>query len=272
MSSGITKGLRKTFKSITKNPWKALPVAIGLASAVFTGGSMLGLTPSWGEAMGSLASMTGATGSTASILASAFTNAGYGAALGTLGGLATGSDATTPALIGGAAGALVGGLTAGFSGAPAGTTGISGANPTAPATGVNTGQAQAMSPWSAAAAQAPATGVAAAAPGIATGAGMDPSSQVLIGGMVSGLGQGLMAGQESKDAIKAAKERDAAEAARIAGNYRTDGTANLTPEQLAYIEQQNGSNPMPADRFSDAWASGEYYWDPEAKQMKKKAA
>jgi len=274
MSSSIGKGLKKTFRSLTKNPIKAIPLAIGVAAAVFTGGSALGLTPSWGEAMTSLSTSVGLTGSAGSIITQAITNAGYGAAIGGIGSVLFGKDATTGATVGGAVGAATGAFQGALGTAtPTDSGQIAGANPSAPATGVNTGQTAAMSPWTAAASTtAPAvTGVPSVTPPAQGGLfGLDPNSITLLGGLASGAGQGLMTGQASEDAIKAARARDEAERRWIQGNYSTSGMGLLSPDDVAYLNDQEGANPTPEQRFSPEWMSGDFYYDRETKSLKKK--
>lgn len=259
MSSSIGSGLKKTFKSITKNPLKALPLAFAAAAMVFTAGSAIGALPTWGSAMASATGSLGLSPTMTGVLTGALTNAGFGAAIGAGLSAVTGNDATTGAMIGGAAGAVQGGIAGGLQTAP-------------PATGINTGTAtptgtSGTSPTGIMAGNVVTNPVGAAGgvPAVAAPA-IDPSTQTIFGGLASGLGQGLLAGQSAKDDAKALMERDREHRQWMQNNYNMEGgllTAADVPAE--------GSNPDPAQRFStDFYDDREFQWDPAAGKLIRK--
>lgn len=258
MSSSIGAGLKKTFKSISKNPLKAIPLAFAAAAIVFTAGSAVGALPSWGSAMASATSSFGLSPTMTSVLTGALTNAGYGAAIGGGLSLVTGGDASTGATIGGAIGAVTGGLSA-----------------TAPATGINTGTGTPSGPLNTSGTSP--TGVMGGTsvvtnPVLAAGAApaaaplIDPSTQTIVGGLASGLGQGLLSGQSAKDEAEALAKRDREQHAWVQGNYQMGGGL-LSPGDVP----AEGVNPDPATRFSaDFYDDREFAWDPAAGKLVRK--
>lgn len=122
---GMFSGVKKAFKKITTNKvFMIAAVAVAAAAVVFTAGAALGVAPlaaGCGGAMTGLAGSMGLTGTAASVVAGALTQAGYGAAIGFAGGglmsSLSGGSFMKGAMQGAGAGLLTGAVTGGITGA-----------------------------------------------------------------------------------------------------------------------------------------------------------
>lgn len=219
--SGLVKGIKKTFKRISKSGvGKILGGALLLGAVVFTGGAALGLPAMAGGWGGAVTSGLGAlgisgTGAIGSALTGAVTQAGFGAAIGGVASAATGGDFLEGAAQGAMVGAVTGGVTGAFRGgglmptetiSSSTTAGIS-----APVTGGVAPVAGAVAPASAVAPVAPATG------GLMSSVLKSP----VTGQVIAGLGQGLMTGLAAKEQAA----QDEAERERIQASYEIDPAA-----------------------------------------------
>lgn len=230
--SGAVKSVKKVFKKAVKSVKKVLPIALGVGAVVFTAGSALGALPSWGDA---ITSLTG-TSTLGNILAGAVTQAGYGAAAGMGVAAVTGGSITKGAQYGSIAGAVTG-AASGAAGLP--TDPFSKTQPPSPMPGTS----QAMNYQTAAGTAGGPTvaAPAATAAGTATGSGvMQPGgwlerNQELVGGLLGGIGESLIAGNEADDAGKTQLQIMRERQRLIADNYGSDGTGLLAPGDTDYI-------------------------------------
>lgn len=203
--SGIAKGVKKVFKKVGKVAKKILPFALPAAAAVFTIGGALGLTPTFGGAIGGLMGKMGMTGTLGKVLGGAMTHAGVaGLAGGAIGGLAGGGKGLRKGL---AFGQLAGAVSGGVSGLmSAGTPAVAGASQASQATAATaprdiSASTRAMtgigmagggslpgqspvssftpSPGGLAAASAPATGMGWSPPGMPAGVAQTQAAQGL---------------------------------------------------------------------------------------------
>lgn len=230
--SNPLKSIGKVFKKVVKVVKKIALPALAIGAVVLTGGAALGVLPALGGAGGLLASI-GITGPLAGILTSAASSAAFGAVGAALTGGSIIKGATTGFILGGAMGGI-GALTAGGTGAAAqaaktaaqgATNGlVPGAADAAKAAaggglggGAGSIASQGMS-WldgvGGTVASGPAQVVApavttAAVPtsgGILSGITQNPQ---IMGQMLNGLGQGMMASEQAKEWKKKAAYNDA---------------------------------------------------------------
>lgn len=244
--SKVLKSVGKIFKKVASNPKTLVFGALAAGAIVFTAGAALGvpvLAGGWAGAAGGMASSLGLTGTSASILTGAITQAGYGAAIGGAGAALTGRDIGDGMMVGAATGAVTGAATGAMS-APAGAAPQPGA-PQASGpptqlgsklpTPLDNGAAGMRGLAGDAGADTLSGGADVGPPtGLAGGTGAAPTqtiiqapqqgflerNQGLVAGVVSGLGQGLASKSASEEAAQAALERDREEAERVSGNYR----------------------------------------------------
>lgn len=258
--SGVMKGVKKAFKKVGKVVKKVAPYALAAGAVVFTAGSALGLPAmagGWGGAVAKGLGAVGISGSSgiAGALTGAITQAGYGAAVGGIGSLASGGDfadgATAGALAGGLSGGVMGGIgmptdpLAG-TGQPVGGDPMISAgksvpigSPPVPSQPAQTGfmtqptgyQAAASVPGVSApfapsvAPAASAMAPVSAAPTGATGFMSNIANSPLTGHVIKGLGTALMSSSEP-DPYEA-RERERRD---IAGSYDLpEGTGGLLP-------------------------------------------
>lgn len=105
--SKILSGIGKIFKKIAKVAKTVIPIALGVAAVVFTGGAALGILPTFSGAIGGLVSSLGISGALGGALTGSIVSAGFGAAVGGLTGGIKGAQkgALSGAVLGGALGA-----------------------------------------------------------------------------------------------------------------------------------------------------------------------
>lgn len=106
--SGVVKGVGKVFRRVTKGGG-LLPAVLATGAVLFTAGSALGVTDSWGKTISSAVGSVAGEGSTlANVLSGAITKAGYGALAGAAAG-ALGGDVAGGMSLGAIGGAALGG-------------------------------------------------------------------------------------------------------------------------------------------------------------------
>lgn len=266
--SGALKSVGKVFKKVAKVVKKVAVPALIVGAVVLTGGAALGALPALGTTLGGLGLSTTMTG----VLTGAISGAGYGALAGGAVAAISGRNVWKGAMAGGVTGAVTGGVLGGVS---PGTVGVKPA-PGAPTAAAPTGGGGMLSqPGSALAQSQPglgtglgagadvgATAVQAAAPGItatapaaaapAAGGGMLPGflNTQAGAGLVSGVGQGLMALAEPDPYKQRAK--------LIERNYGADGGGGM----LARVQLENKGQPDPKERFDPRYYGGQYRYDP----------
>jgi hypothetical protein len=227
--SGLVKGIKKSFKRISKSgAGKILGGALALGAIVFTGGAALGLPAMAGGWGGAVSSGLGAlglsgTGAIGSALTGAVTQAGYGALIGGAASLATGGEFLEGAAQGAMAGAVTGGVTGAFSGGgglmPTETISSMSA-PVAAGTPVAGGAPVTAGMANAAGVAAPATG------GLMSGILKSP----VTGQVIAGLGQGLMTGMAAKEQAS----QDKAEREALQASYEVDpASLDATTDQYS---------------------------------------
>lgn len=222
--SGIIKGIKKTFKKVVKVIKKIALPALAIGAVVLTGGAALGVLPALGGAGGMLASL-GIGPALTGVLSSAAT----GATIGAGGALLTGGNIVKGATRGMIGGAVVGGIGAAMG--PAATAANAASNAAGTA---GTGAGTAIAPISASGQSVSAlraaggigsggmsplaspvlssglpSSVASLAPGnVASSAGgslsrvfgMMERNPMLTAGLVQGIGSGLSASAQARDA------------------------------------------------------------------------
>lgn len=267
--SNPLKGLGKIFKGVVKIIKKVALPALAIGAVVLTGGAALGLLPS----VGSLAANLGLSAGLTSVLTSAATSATIGAGLAAVTGKNILKGATTGFITGGILGgvnAAMGGTTdifgkaaskglgtaadissktldglratGGLPIAAQGTANLAaGAGLPIAAQGTTNLAASGLGNVASSVAPSTASAVAsAAAPSSGGILGFLNKNPVPAGMAVQGLGQGLMAMEQAKEAQR---ERD-----RIAASYTTEGLPQ-------YQSQGNGYAPA-ADFFNSAIFAG----------------
>jgi len=264
--SGVVKGVKKTFKKVAKVAKKVAPLALAATAVYFTAGAALGLTGSMGAMAGSLTQSLGLTGTLGNVVTGAITQAGYGAAIGTLTSAVTGGDISEGAMYGALGGAVTGGVTGGL-----GMT----TDPLAPSTS-STGNGPGVGTTSPAVTGSPMpgdvgdglaavtgqpAGVSAAPVGSSTQAasagtrglggdllgrgGWVERNGELVGGVVKGLGQGLLAGMGDQADIEAAERRRA----QVSQNYTVGTTGLMGDRRTSEAAYDATGNPTPAERY-----------------------
>lgn len=223
--SGILRGIKKVFSKIAKVAKVVLPIALGVAAVVFTGGAALGILPTFAGAIGGVVGSLGLSGAVAGALTGSIVSAGFGAAAGFVTGGVKGAQ--KGALFGAATGGVLGAVnpsTFGVGGAAAKTVGAGLAEAGKSATGgllPNGGLGAGLSTIKDAVAPLPASigGVpaitqapvavapAAAAPGGAVASGAsgllnNPTALMMGGNLLTG----LFTPSEASSAAKAAEK------------------------------------------------------------------
>lgn len=265
--SGVIKSIGKAFKKVTKVIKKIALPALAIGAVVLTGGAALGLLPSIGALGGSLGLSAGLTG----ILSTAASGATFGFA----GALLTGKNPIKGATMGLVTGAVAGGIgalaspTASTAATGASTAGGGAASAASPGAAMGNG-VQAMNVNSSVAglggigsATAPgvaaitpsAAGAVAAAPQVAavpTGSsggfmGFLNRNPTLTAGLIQGIGSGMVASEQSKQAER--------ERAAVAANYGDMGGLFTMPEGY-------GATGQPAAERYDGAVYGRVKYDP----------
>jgi hypothetical protein len=281
--SGIAKGVKKIFKAVGKIVKKVAMPLLAVAAIVFTGGAALGLAPLAGGFGGAVASGLSAiglptTGALGSVLTGAVTQAGYGAAIGGIGGMATGQGFAKGAAAGGLAGAVtggLGGLAGGIGGAAAGAAPAASTmgNVTMSArNGLGTALSTAAPAVPNAVAAGPAVaGVAATGPAAPlsamqrltqAGGGLGrfienhPNLTSMAGNALTGLGQGLMTGMAAKEDAQALEDRQN----EIAASYSIDDSAYDSAPAADGVDR-----PTPGEKWDRP--SGRYRYDRKSRQI-----
>lgn len=225
--SGLMKKIGKTFKKVVRVVKKIAPYALTAAAVVFTGGAALGLTPTFGAAVGGLTSSLGLTGALGTAVTGAITNAGFGAAVGGLVGGEKGMK--MGALAGAVSGGLMGPIGGAGAAASAGSTPVVGASQGAALLGAPGSALGSAGASAATAAAAPAAGLVGATTAGAGGIGGLLGNPLVTSNIVAGLGQGLMAKAQAQETRK---DREA-----IAANYNLGenpfGTGGANQDQYA---------------------------------------
>ncbi len=275
--SSLFKGVRKIFKKIIKAVKKLAPIILAVGAIVFTGGAALGLSfaaGGWSSAAATVGSTLGGSGLLGSVLTGAITQAGTSALIG--GGIAavTGGSFREGAKAGAAVGAVTGGLFGGISYAKGagvskpgmidegGATGTPSSVTTTPLpeqAGVNyqTGAGQAVDA---------AGNVIPAAGGSGGGlfkniGGFIKDNPEVSAGLISGIGQGLLAGSEADDYRALQRERFALTAANYKGTDPGRNYSNFAP---------GTSELSPEERFDPkSYGSFEYRFDPKVGRIVK---
>ena len=225
--SGIIKGIGKVFKKVVKVVKKVAIPALAIGAVVLTGGAALGVLPS----IGALGSSLGLSSALTGILSSAAT----GATIGAGGALLTGGNivkgATTGFITGGAVGGIGAAMGGGTAATAAGAASPGGALSTTPVDLASSGMsvsglrsaagigAQAASSPFAAPALSGGLSLPAAATSLAPGAipatagnglsrvfGALERNPLLAAGVVQGIGAGLSASAQAKDARRRDEE------------------------------------------------------------------
>lgn len=283
--SGAVKSIGKTFSKVVKTAKRVLPIALAAGAIFFTAGSALGLTPTFGEAIGGTLGKIGVTGKMADVLTGALTQAGIGSAAGAGGALVTGGDPMKAAQIGSAAGLVTGGISGamGFTDPLKGVAsdsrpkdwfgpaeGVPSVAPNPPAvTPAPLGQPEGLPP-------APGKGMdptalqnlskemgAPAAAAAKPRGFLDKLMESQAGaGLVAGVGTGLVNYATAGDKAKAEQEAEDRRRRAYGENY---GNARgfLTPEQMQYLDTQP-KRPAPGERFKADIENVRFRWNPAA--------
>lgn len=239
--SGLVRGAKKIFRAVGQVVKKVAAPVLAIAAITFTAGAALGLAPLAGGFGGAVSSALGAigaptTGALGSALTGAVTQAGYGAAIGGIGSVATGGKFQDGAAAGALAGAVTGGLTGAMNPAGAGPTqsvtassknlgqGLSGQSATAgPAT--NGPVAQGLGGITAAQPAAPATSTVPAQPSffdkLGAFANNNPTLTSVVGQGLAGAAQGYLVGKQAQDQQQAEEDQWN----RVSDSYSIDGSA-----------------------------------------------
>lgn len=286
--SKVVKGIRKVFRKVVKFVKKAAPIILAAAAIYFTAGAALGVVGTaggWGAAAGSITSSVGATGTMANVLTGAITQAGYGAAIGGVlskaGGGSFTEGAKRGAVTGAVGGGIAGGLGIGVGGAGQPSTGTQ----PPPATGVPGPDTSALNAADEAAAMGgnfshetgmasintgtpptvPPTGTPPPTDGgglLRTG-GWIERNQGLVGNLVSGVGQGIMAREAASSESDALRERQ-----------------NIINENYAGVDPSAGFRPLargtsgrsPMERFDpNSYGAYEYQYNPQSGRIERVA-
>jgi hypothetical protein len=251
--SKIVKGVGKVFKKVAKVVKKVAPIVVAAAAIYFTGGAALGLLPAGMTAGAAATGALGLTGTLGGVVSGAITTAGYGALAGGVISGATGGNVMKGMQMGALTGAVTGGVAGGIN-----STMASAATPTAGSTlpqppagldahAIDVGVREGM--WA-----APSTvpGSTATGGGLLSQGGWLERNQTLAGNVISGVGQGLMAGSEA-DA-----ERDL-----LREKYKLQGRnyQGANPNK-GYRQMARGNGVAPSERF-DTRFGYEYKYDPQ---------
>ena len=247
--SGLMKSVKKVFKKVTKAVGKIMPVALAAAAIYFTaGGSLMGISGSWGSVVNQAVTKMGGTGLLADTLAGAVTQAGYGAIIGGVGGAMTGQGAMKGAQYGAAAGAVTGGVTGAItnpiSGPMSSTASTSAIRPVLPKVGPST---------------------SGGGSGGGGGGGATPPTSWMnsrfVGGLASGGLQGVGAFLTGADEDARAEAADITASGRLreqqqlADNYVSPEGKGL----LTSYQQTNQQSQKPSERFDPSGPN--YIWD-----------
>lgn len=255
--SGVAKSVKKVFKKVAKVVKVVAPIAVTAGALIFSAGSAMGISAfsgGWGGAVGNLMRSAGITGTLGNVLTGAITQAGYGGIVGLVGGAVAG-DPMKGMQYGSAAGAVTGAATGALQSVPTATQpgtpqqGRGGLMTGAP--GVQ-GTAAVPSPIPAAPTPAP-PGMSyqtAAAPSVGSGA-LDflSNNQEMIGGLMTGLGQSLVSGDDAEAAEKAAMERDQEQRDWISANYATSGRGLMTKGDTDAVVAGQSTSPTPSQKW-----------------------
>lgn len=277
--SGVLKSVGKVFKKVVKTVTKVAPYVLAAGAMIYTAGAALGagsiFAGGWGGAVSSAVSSMGGSGLLGNVLTGALTQAGYGAIIGGATSALTGGSFSKGLKMGALGGAVTGGISGGLGFETDPLKGIGQETPPVNSAGnrmtgvagmANTSQAPAN-----AASQAAAGSATVGPIGSQTAVNPTPSSgllgwaernQTLLGNVISGVGGGLLKGQESADYAEALKERDQAQRDYIAGNYATNGSGLLTQGDVNGVVAAGNRNPTPSQRFDPRTYSGQYVYDP----------
>lgn len=287
--SGIAKGVGKVFKSVAKVAKKVAPFALAAGAIILTAGAAL---PALAPLSAGLTSITGSMGAgsfISTILTGAVQKAAVGAVLGGVTSAVTGGDIGKGILMGAAGGAITGGFQAAMSApataatAAAGAPAAAGGAGVAPVTVTDLPAISASAPSagvSAGAGAAPAVAGTPAAVGAAADAGGNgmlsglfekggfiERNQDLIGGVVKGVGQGVMAKAQAEDEAEALMKRDQMKRDSISANYDTGGRGLLSAQSP--MTTSGAGRPTPEQRFQPSVYSGagSFQYDPNSRRV-----
>lgn len=254
--SGVVKSVAKVFKKVAKVVKKVAPFVLAAGAIYFTAAGALGAAGGWGgwaTASTNAATSLFGPGLLADTVGGAITQAGYGALIGGATSAVMGKDISKGMQMGALGGAITGGVTGAWqspytfanpSTLPSGSSAAGGVNPTVPYNtndpiiGGNGGDSLGYTKIpvvSSLPISAPvATGAPVVRPGLLGFWDEVKNSELasgLVGGVVKGIGEGLLAGDPSTDYTDAAKAKIAADvAAKRAAYIGTGGTGGLLTE------------------------------------------
>lgn len=292
--SGVIKGVGKVFKKAVSGASKILPVALAAGAVLFTAGNAMGLTSSWGDAVGSVVDKLGVGSGLSNIITSAVTNAGYGAVAGAATSGLAGGSIMQGTQYGAAGGAIVGGVKGAYENltspataatgmdapssakgagavqsAPAPSNVSGGGNGSILSNGVSMQGSDAIAggvgddPIITGAAPSSAGSAAASNPGILDKGGWLERNGTMAGNVLLGVGKGL-AGADGEAQAKALQQR----AEIVRQNYGSPRVGLLTAgtQTTNTVVDQGAPRMSPGQRFSPAAygaaGQGQYVYDP----------
>jgi len=250
------KSVKKIFKKVVKVVKKIAVPVLAAAAIFFTAGAALGFAPMLGGFGAAVSTATASlgTGVVGGVVTGAITSAGYGAAIGGITSAATGGSFSKGAQTGAAVGAVTGGISGGFNAARAAAVPT---GPGAPPPGTTPPITPPITP-------APGRDAVANMFGnvpekVSTGGlfqkgGWLERNQDLMGPVIGGIGQGLIAGAESDAYRGALRDRFRLTAANYAGTDPGTNFRDVAP---------GTSSQSPRDRYDPrTYGSFEYQYDP----------
>ncbi len=266
--SKVVKGVKKVFKKVFKVVKKIAAPALAVAAIVFTGGAALGigaLQGGWGAIASTIGGKLGG-GLLSKVVTGAITQAGYGAAIGGVTNAIMGGSFSEGAKAGAIAGAVTGGITGGVqhfmpSTPPAGTA-PAGTAPASTAPGASVPSGGPGVPTA-----LPPSTVPTAAPtmaprgGLFRAGGWFERNQDMVGKVVSGVGQGLMAGSAADSEADLLRERYRLTAANYEGVDPGQGYRGLMSPSRAQVEPTGAQPPPPQYNPRRSYGSFEYQYD-----------
>ncbi len=266
--SKVVKGIKKVFKKVVKVVKKIAPVVLAAAAIYFTAGAAMGVGgPTAGSA---LASSMGLTGTLGGVVSGAVTQAGYGALIGGTLSKAQGGSFSEGAKAGALGGMVTGGISGGINPAGAGVT------PAAPTSGIDPGALNAadeaasmganfshdagISPVSTATPPSVAAAPqAATSKGLLNQGGWLERNQALVGNVVGGIGQGMMARSQADSEIDALRERQKIINENYSGVKPSAGFNSLAP---------GTGQRRPMDR-PDTYSNYEFQYNPQSGRIER---
>jgi hypothetical protein len=262
--SKVIKGVKKVFKKVTKVVKKLAPVVLGAAAIYFTAGAALG-AGGWSAVAGNIGSTLG-TGMLSRVVTGALTKAGQGALIGGVVSKASGGSFTQGAKAGAGIGALAGGISGAFTPAaaqPAAAIENMGAADEAASMGANFSHDGGLTATAQQVAGSGGGSAGSGGGGLLREGGWLERNQGLVGNVVSGLGQGLMAKGEAEGEIDVLREKN-----RLTGQNYTgvDPGAGFRP----VAPGASGQSPM--QRFDpSSYGQFEYQYNPQSGRIEKVA-